>query len=85
LIEGEFCSNEFNEFCGDHGIKRLPTVPKSPQQNKMVKKKNKNILNMTRNMFKIKKMSNKFWDEAIDYVFYLSNRCLMKGLNNLTL
>lgn len=59
-------------------------MPRSPQQNKVVKRKNKNILNMTRNMFKIKKMSNKFWDEAIDYAFYLSNKCLVKGLNNLT-
>ena len=27
---GEFCSNDFNEFCEDHGINRLLTVPRSP-------------------------------------------------------
>jgi len=80
LIEGEFCSNKFNEFCENHGIKRLLRVPRSPQQNKVIKKKNKNILNIARNMFKIKKMPKKFWDEAIDYVFYLSNRFFYERL-----
>ena len=27
---GEVLSNEFNEFCEDHDIKKLLTVPKSP-------------------------------------------------------
>jgi hypothetical protein len=29
-IGSEFCSNYFNVFCEDHGIKRLLTVPRSP-------------------------------------------------------
>jgi transposase InsO family protein len=28
--KGEFCSNDFNEFCKDHGIKRLLTMLRSP-------------------------------------------------------
>ena len=28
--EGKFCSNDFNEFCKDHDIKRLLTMLRSP-------------------------------------------------------
>lgn len=43
---GEFTSNEFNEFCEANGIKRFLTVPRSPQQNGVVERKNRSILNM---------------------------------------
>jgi hypothetical protein len=46
--------------------------------------KNKNILNIARNMLKTKKMSKEFWAEAVDCVVYLLNRHPMKGLNDMT-
>ena len=36
---GEFTSNEFNEFCEIHGIKRQFSAPKNPQQNGVVERK----------------------------------------------
>jgi transposase InsO family protein len=48
-IRGEFCFNDFNEFCEGHGIKRLLTVPRSPQQNSVVERNNRSILKHAQN------------------------------------
>ena len=40
---GEFTSNEFDEFCEDHGIKRLFSPTRTPQQNGVVERKNRSI------------------------------------------
>ena len=49
-----------------------------------MKRKNRSILNIVRNMLKTKKMLNEFLDETIYYVVYLSNKCHTKGLNDIT-
>ncbi|GKA14724.1 retrovirus-related pol polyprotein from transposon TNT 1-94 [Tanacetum coccineum] len=43
---GEFLSKEFNKFCEYNGIQRFLTAPYSPQQNGVVERKNRTILNM---------------------------------------
>ena len=40
---GEFNSNEFNEFCKTHGIKRQFSVANTPQQNDVVERKNRTV------------------------------------------
>ena len=43
---GEFTLIEFNIFCEKHDIWRPLTITKSSQQNGVVKRKNKTIINM---------------------------------------
>lgn len=81
---GEFLSKEFNKFCEDNGIRRFLTAPYSPQQNGVVERKNRTILNMVRSMLKSKKMPKEFWAEAVDCAVYLLNRCPSKSLDNKT-
>jgi transposase InsO family protein len=38
---GEFTSNEFNNFCEDHGIKIQFSAPRTPQHNGFVERKKK--------------------------------------------
>ena len=45
---GEFTSNKFNDFCEIHGIKRQFSTAKTPQQNGVVKRKNRTIQEATR-------------------------------------
>jgi hypothetical protein len=59
-------------------------VLRSPQQNGMVKRKNKSILNVTKSLLKTKKMPKEFWAETVDCAIYLSNRCPTKNLNDMT-
>ena len=40
---GEFTSNEFNDFCEIHGIKRKFSAGDTPQQNGVVERKNRTV------------------------------------------
>jgi transposase InsO family protein len=81
---GEFTSNEFKEFCEANEIHRPLMVPRSPQQNCVVERKKRTILNMARSMLKTKRMPREFWAEAVDCAVYLSNCCPTKSLWNKT-
>jgi transposase InsO family protein len=81
---GKFTYNEFKEFCEVNGIRRSLTVPRSLQQNGVVERKNRTILNMARSMLKTNRMTKEFWAEAVDCAAYLSNCCPTKSLWNKT-
>ncbi|KAL0448353.1 UNVERIFIED_CONTAM: Retrovirus-related Pol polyprotein from transposon TNT 1-94 [Sesamum latifolium] len=70
----EFTSKEFNHFCAINGIRRPMKVPGMPQQNGVVERKNRTILNMARSMLKEKHIPKEFWAEAVSCAVYLSNR-----------
>jgi transposase InsO family protein len=42
-IGGEFMSSDFKELCDKHGIKREYRIPRTPQQNGVVERKNRTI------------------------------------------
>ncbi|KAL0432365.1 UNVERIFIED_CONTAM: Retrovirus-related Pol polyprotein from transposon TNT 1-94 [Sesamum latifolium] len=44
---GEYNSQEFENFCEEHGIKRQLTAAYTPQQNGVSERKNRTIMNMT--------------------------------------
>ena len=81
---GEFTSNEFKSLCELHGIRRFLTVAGSPQQNGVVERKNRTILNMARSMLKSKNMPEEFWAEAVACTVYVSNRSPTKSLKDVT-
>jgi transposase InsO family protein len=41
---GEFCLLEFDNFCADHGIRRIKVVPFTPQENGAAERLNRTIL-----------------------------------------
>ena len=47
---GEFCSKEFEEFCKKCGIARQKTTPYTPQQNGVVERMNKTLMERVRSM-----------------------------------
>jgi transposase InsO family protein len=47
---GEYTSNEFNDFCAREGIKIELNVPYNPQQNGVVERKNRAIVEVVRAM-----------------------------------
>lgn len=47
---GEFTSNEFEDYCEKHGIKRQYSSPRTPQQNGVVERKNRTVKEMVRTM-----------------------------------
>ena len=77
---GEFASTEFNVYCKNAGIKRHLTAPYTPQQNGVVERRNKTLLEMTRSILKHMDVPNYFWGEAILHSTYLLNRIATRAL-----
>ena len=81
---GEFVSNDFNEFCENMGIKRHLTAPYSPQQNGVVERRNRTLLEMTRSCLKAMSIPNYLWGEVIRHSTYLLNRVATRALKDVT-
>ena len=78
---GEFTSKEFISFCSEHGIQRHFSTPYTPEQNGVVERKNRTILDMTRAMLKNKNLPK---GEAVSTAVYLLNRAPTKSLEGKT-
>lgn len=81
---GEYTVEVFQKFLKQQGIQQQFTPAYTPQLNRIAERKNRIILNMVRSMLKDKSMLKSFWAEAIQYAFYLLNRCPTKSLNIVT-
>lgn len=77
---GEFTSTEFNEFCEENGILKHLTAPYSPQQNGVVERRNRTLMEMTRSLLKHMSMPNHLWGEAVRHATYLINRVATRVL-----
>ena len=58
--EGEFKNNEFDQFCKTHGINHRYSSPRTPEQNRVVKRRNKTLVEMARTMLIESKLPKKF-------------------------
>ena len=81
---GEFTSDEFINYCLEHGIKRQLTAPYSPQQNGVVERKNRTVVSMVRAMLKAKDLPRELWGEAVSTTVYILNRTSSKALQGQT-
>ena len=61
---GEFTSNEFFDFCEEHGIIREFSTARTPQQNGVVERMNRTIQQMARAMLDESGTPATFWGEA---------------------
>jgi len=71
----EFCSGDFNEFCTNQGIARHKTIPRNPQQNGVVERMNKTLLERARCMLSNAGLwhQHDLWTEAVSTACYLVN------------
>ncbi|KAG7552453.1 Integrase catalytic core [Arabidopsis thaliana x Arabidopsis arenosa] len=81
---GEFMSQEFQSFCERSGIKRHLTAPYSPQQNGVVERRNRTLMEMTRSILKHMNIPNYLWGEAVRHATYLINRVATRTLTDKT-
>ena len=70
---GEFRGNEFEELCKKCGIARQKTTPYTPQQNGVVERMNRTLMEKARSMLSGAELGQKFWAEAVDTACYLVN------------
>ncbi|KZV34961.1 hypothetical protein F511_04935 [Dorcoceras hygrometricum] len=70
----EFCNSLFDELCEQCGIKRHKTNPYTPQQNGVVERMNRTLLERVRSMLVSSGLSKKFWGECVLTAAFLINR-----------
>lgn len=81
---GEFVSHEFKSYCESSGIQRHLTAPYTPQQNGVVERRNRTMMEMARSILKHMRMPNYLWGEAIRPSTYLINRIATRALKDQT-
>jgi transposase InsO family protein len=72
--EMEFKNSQIEGFLEEEGIKHEFSSPYTPQQNGVVDRKNRTLMDMARAMLEEYKTSNQFWVKAINTACYSINR-----------
>eukprot|EP01018_Ginkgo_biloba_P013209 Gb_00777 [translate_table: standard] len=81
---GEFISNEFKDFCKKNGIRRQLTTPYTPQQNGVVERKNRTVMEMARCIRNSKNLAKEFWAKEVNKTVYLRNKSPTKVVYGIT-
>ena len=68
---GEYVKFEFIHYYKYAGIQMYHSIPYTPQQNGVAKRKNISLKEMETCMMEAKTFPPKFWDEAIKYAYYI--------------
>ena len=68
---GEFENNNFELFFNENGISHDLSCPRTPQQNRVVERKNKTLQEMARTMINETNIAKNFWAEAINTACYI--------------
>ncbi|KAG6772135.1 hypothetical protein POTOM_023531 [Populus tomentosa] len=63
----------FEKYCREHGIKLEKTIPKTPQQNGVVERMNKTIVEKIRCLLSHTKLPKSFWGEAMKTAVVMIN------------
>ncbi|KAK1693423.1 hypothetical protein QYE76_010120 [Lolium multiflorum] len=80
----EFKNYTMQEFVDDEGIKHEFSAPYTPQQNGVVERKNRAIIEMARTMLSEFNSPHNFWGEAMSIDVHYSNRLFLRPLHNKT-
>lgn len=70
----EFCNQKFDKLCSETGVKRHKTCPYTPQQNGVVERMNRSIMDKVRSMLTETGLGAEFWAEAASTAVYIINR-----------
>ena len=71
---GEFYNQEFDAFCSQEGIRRHKTIAYTSQQNNLVKRTNRTLVERMRAMLKTTGLPKTYWAEATKTAYYIINR-----------
>jgi transposase InsO family protein len=80
----EFKNTSFDGFCLEHGIDQQFSAPHVPQQNGVVKRKNRTQVEMARTMLDEHGTPRRFWADPISTACYVSNRIFLRSILLLT-
>nr|GEW31801.1 hypothetical protein [Tanacetum cinerariifolium] len=81
---GDFKNKEINEFCTKKGIRREFSNARTPQQNRVAKRRNRTLIEAARTMLTDAKLPITFWAEVVNTACYVQNRVLVNKSQNKT-
>ncbi|KAD5507725.1 hypothetical protein E3N88_15428 [Mikania micrantha] len=73
----EFRNHILDEFYLSKGIQRQYSIPRTPEQNGVVERKNRTLIEAARTMLADSGLPLTFWEEAINTACYVQNRVLV--------
>ena len=77
---GEFQNSLFEEFCEENGIFHNFSAPRTPQQNGVVERKNRSLVELARTMLSDSSLPKYFWADAVSTACYVSNRVIIRPI-----
>ncbi|GKA07795.1 putative ribonuclease H-like domain-containing protein [Tanacetum coccineum] len=80
----EFKNREIIQFCKKKGILRQFSVARTPQQNGVVERRNKTLIEAARTMLADSKLPTTFWAKVVNTACYVQNRVLVVKPHNKT-
>jgi hypothetical protein len=81
----DFRNASFDQFYLEHSVDQQFFAPCVPQQNAIMERKNRTLVEMARMMLDEHRTSMRFWADAISTVCYISNRIFLCSILHLTL
>ncbi|GJR51829.1 retrovirus-related pol polyprotein from transposon TNT 1-94, partial [Tanacetum coccineum] len=73
----EFLNKTLNAFFKEEGIKHQTSTPRTPEQNSVVKRRNRTLVEAAQTMLPASKLPLFFWAEAIATACYTQNRSIV--------
>nr|GEW75278.1 ribonuclease H-like domain-containing protein [Tanacetum cinerariifolium] len=80
----EFKNTKMNQFCEVKGIMRHYSVARTPQQNRVAKRRNRTLIEAARTMLANSKLPTTFWAKAVNTACYVQNKVLVTKPHNKT-
>lgn len=77
-------SHACQQFFNAHGILHQTTIPHTPQQNGVIERKHKHLLEVLRSLLFQSNLPTKYWGECVLTATYLINRLPSTVLNNIS-
>ena len=79
----EFKNSQMNDLCKHKGITHQFSAPGTPQQNGVVERKNRTLIEAGRTMLEEANLPTYFWEEAINTVCFTQN-CTLINMHGVT-
>ena len=81
---GEYIKGDFQNLCESKGIRMEHSIPYTPQQNGVAKRKNRSLKEMATCLLHGKHLPPFLWAEAVNCASYLQNRVPHKSVVGVT-
>lgn len=74
---GEFQKEEFEHFCNKNGIQNTFSTPRTSQQNGLVERKNKSLVEFARTVLNETNLHKYLWVDVVHTAWYVMNHVLI--------